>query len=155
VFPVKTRQAKPLYLTFACLRLLTVPTGRLPSFLLCTSARGIVPNDIGHVGRQGPVLPAISCGHRNLPTLVFLSRPSYFSLHRRGLVQYYHFRSEDYWACIANPAGVFGCCTCFARAQWICSRQRCSRLRFLVWTARRLLVSSQSLSFLTLDGVLT
>jgi hypothetical protein len=84
VSPVKTRQAKPLYLTFACLRLPTcLPTGCLLSFLLCPSACAIVPNDIGHVSRLGPsILPAISCRHRNFGALVFLSLlPSYFSLH--------------------------------------------------------------------------
>ena len=72
VFPVKIRQAKPLYLTFACPRLLTYrPSSLFPPLYTCachsskrhwtrSSARAYIP-------------PASSCRHRNLRALVFLS----------------------------------------------------------------------------------
>lgn len=84
-----------------------------PILLLCTRAPAILLNDIGHVGPQGPIPSTILCRHRKLRTLVFLSLPSYFPLHckRKGVwsCSYSLFRSEDFWACIANPAGFWGC----------------------------------------------
>ena len=126
VFPVKIRQAKPLYLTFACPRL---PTYR-PSSLFPSSV---------HV--RGPFFQTTLDTYfgKGLYSSCFLVQtlqftgarilntpPFYFCLHREceGVWSYSYslFRSEDSWAWVANPAGVFGYRPAFTRAQWRCSR---------------------------------
>lgn len=112
MFPVKDTPGQTTISHFRLSSLTYLPAV-FPISLLCTRARAILPNDIGHVLRQGFYPSCFLVQSQFTGARILITPPSYFCLHRKcegfWSYSYFIFRSEDSWAWVANPAGVFGC----------------------------------------------